>query len=216
MTGRFLLNSVLLALMLLNALAVTGMRRDHTRPNFSFMREMVDSVPYDAFSASPVFPDGRTLRQAIPGTVSRAMLPLHYAATPEDAERAAAELESPYAQLSPTPESQAPIQTAIQAGADAYRVNCIPCHGVSGAGDGPVALRGYPPPPPFTAEHAVQMSDGQMFHVITYGQGNMAGYAGQVSREDRWNIILYIRSLQQAAAPAQNPQADVPDRGNLE
>jgi hypothetical protein len=35
-----------------------------------------------------------------------------------------------------------------------------------------------------------------LFHIITYGQTNMAAYASQVAREDRWAAILHIRHLQ--------------------
>jgi hypothetical protein len=38
-----------------------------------------------------------------------------------------------------------------------------------------------------------------MFHILTYGQGNMASYAGQLSVEDRWQVLLRVRELQQAA-----------------
>jgi hypothetical protein len=53
-----------------------------------------------------------------------------------------------------------------------------------------------PPPPSFLAEKTLKMKDGQMFHVVTYGQGNMAAYAGQVPPEDRWAVILHLRQLQ--------------------
>jgi hypothetical protein len=43
------------------------------------------------------------------------------------------------------------------------------------------------------------MKDGQMFHILTHGQGNMASYAGQLLSADRWQVILHIRSLQQQA-----------------
>jgi mono/diheme cytochrome c family protein len=46
------------------------------------------------------------------------------------------------------------------------------------------------------------MKDGQLFHVLTYGQNNMPSYASQLSRGDRWNVILYVRTLQVAAAQA--------------
>ena len=49
------------------------------------------------------------------------------------------------------------------------------------------------------------MKDGQMFHVLSYGQNNMPSYASQLSRDDRWNVIVYLRSLQSAAIPM--PQA---------
>jgi hypothetical protein len=43
------------------------------------------------------------------------------------------------------------------------------------------------------------MKDGQLFHVVTYGQGNMPAHAAQLSQDDRWQVILHLRSLQQAA-----------------
>jgi mono/diheme cytochrome c family protein len=45
------------------------------------------------------------------------------------------------------------------------------------------------------------MKDGQMFHVLTYGQGNMPSFAAQLSREDRWNVILHVRMLQKPYTP---------------
>ena len=53
----------------------------------------------------------------------------------------------------------------------------------------------------------MQMKDGQLFHILTHGQNNMASYASQLSREDRWNVIVYVRSLQAAAKPATAPPA---------
>jgi len=72
----------------------------------------------------------------------------------------------------------------------------LPCHGAHGTGDGTVAQRGFPMPASLLAPRAVQMADGQMFHVLTYGQNNMPSYAVQVGREDRWRVIAYVRSLQ--------------------
>jgi mono/diheme cytochrome c family protein len=46
------------------------------------------------------------------------------------------------------------------------------------------------------------MKDGQIFHILTYGQNNMPSYAGQISRDDRWKVIAYVRSLQAQRAPA--------------
>ena len=79
---------------------------------------------------------------------------------------------------------------------------------------GPVTQRGVPPPPSLLAPHAVQIKDGQLFHILTYGQNNMASYASQLSRDDRWNVIVYVRSLQAAAklappAPPATPAAPV-------
>jgi hypothetical protein len=35
--------------------------------------------------------------------------------------------------------------------------------------------------------------------VITYGLRNMPSHAAQLTREDRWKVILHVRSLQKAA-----------------
>ena len=55
-------------------------------------------------------------------------------------------------------------------------------------------------------EHALNMTEGQMYHVISLGQGNMASYASQVTRDDRWRAIIHIRRLQ--TAPPLDPATD--------
>ena len=170
-------------------------RRDFSRPNLEFLPEMVRSVPYDSFSPNPNFPDGKTLQQPVPGTIPRGFLPLHYEATPQDAERAGEELQNPYSMQD---------TEALQRGELVYRNFCLPCHGTEGRGNGPVILRGYPAPPPLISNRAIGMKDGQMFHIITYGQRNMSPHATQISREDRWKVILHIRTLQLPRLSAQS------------
>ncbi len=208
MKPRSYVNLALFAAILLTAALTLAMRRDTSQPNFMFLPEMVYSVAYDAFAPNPVFADGQTLQTPAHGTIARGRTPLHYTAAPEDAVRAGAELKNPFE--TPTGErAEQQRQAYLDRGAQVFRSFCIPCHGPSGAGDGPVARRGFPPPPSLTGERAVNMKDGQMFHVLTYGQGNMASYAAQVFPEDRWKVILHIRELQQMSATA---QADAPAR----
>jgi len=90
-----------------------------------------------------------------------------------------------------------------------YAAFCAVCHGAGGLGDGSVTKRGVPPPPSLLADHARQMPDGEIYHLLTLGRGNMASYATQVQRADRWKVIRYIRSLQKPpeAPPAQETQA---------
>ncbi len=86
-------------------------------------------------------------------------------------------------------------------GGETYRVFCISCHGSSGAGDGPVAQRGFPPPPSLLTGNSLKMKDGQLFHIVTYGQGSMPGFAPQLTPAERWDAVNYIRSLQPAPPP---------------
>ena len=87
-------------------------------------------------------------------------------------------------------------QVSARPGALVYQIYCQPCHGGAGKGDGPVALRGFPPPPSLLADHAVRLSDGEMFEIISHGQKNMPAYAVQTPPQDRRAAISYIRSLQ--------------------
>ena len=89
-----------------------------------------------------------------------------------------------------------PSQTPARAGAVVYQIYCQPCHGGAGKGDGAVAVRGFPPPPSFLAEHAVHLTDDQMFEIVSRGQKNMPSYAVQVPPQDRRAAISYVRSLQ--------------------
>ncbi|MGZ5443504.1 MAG: c-type cytochrome [Thermoanaerobaculia bacterium] len=179
---RTIVNVVLL-LLTIGLLSLNWLvRSDAATRNFDVLPNMVESVPYDSFARNPNFADGKTLREPVPGTVFRGHLPLHYAATPADAVRAGLELTSPPA--------------SVARGAIVYANFCETCHGPAGKGDGRVAQRGFPAPPSFLAPKALQMRDGQMFHVLTYGQNNMPSYASQIAREDRWAAIAYVRTLQ--------------------
>lgn len=173
---------------------------DPLRPNFEFMpSNMVHAVAAETFAASSILSGGQTLQAPPLGSIARGMLPLHYAATPEDAARAGVELTNPFRPDDPV---------AVARGAAIYATFCQVCHGAGGLGDGPVTTRGFPPPLSLLADHARQIKDGQVFHILTYGQKNMPVYAPQISREDRWKVILHVRQLQQRAmSPTSQPPA---------
>jgi mono/diheme cytochrome c family protein len=183
--------------LLLTFLASVGLQLafhpEPARPNREFLPEMVRTPRYNAYSPNPNFPNGQTLQSPMPGTIPRGLLPLHYTATPEDAARAGESLPS----LVRAGDAQ-----SIARGSAVYSNFCQPCHGPAGRGDGLVVLRGFPAPPSLYADNARKMKDGQIFHILTYGQTNMPPYAPQISREDRWNVVAFVRSLQKQSAPA--------------
>ena len=201
---RGIINGVLLIALLASLGAVWALRPDPARPNREIFPEMVRTQRYNAFAPNPNFADGKTLQRPVEGTIPRGHLPLHYAATPADALRAGEELKTPYG---------APDAAVEARGAFVFTNFCQVCHGSAGRGDGPVPMRGYPAPPSLLADHALKLKDGQMFHILSYGQNNMPSYAGQLSREDRWKAIVHVRDLQAkalkeaASAPAAVPAA---------
>ena len=54
-------------------------------------------------------------------------------------------------------------------------------------------------PANLTEDRVVQMADGDIFNVITYGRRTMPPYFEQVRIEERWHIVAYLRVLQRAA-----------------
>ena len=190
---RSFLNVVLLILVVGTFGLNWALRRQPNERNLEAIPQMVDAVPFDAYTENPNFPDGKTLQPPPAHAVVRGLPPLHYAATPEDARRAGEELTSSFS---------ATDAVALARGAAVYATFCQVCHGPQGKGDGPVAQRGFPAPPSLLAPNALAMRDGQLFHVITYGQNVMPGYAAQIAREDRWQAVLHVRRLQEAASSA--------------
>lgn len=191
MNVRLFVNAALLFALIVVAGVSWFLRADAARPNAEFMPDMAHSERYNAYSANPDFADGKTLQPSPRGTIARGHMPLLYTATAQDAVRAGEELTNPYAANA----------NVVQRGAFVFANYCAVCHGGDGKGMGPVAQRGYPPPPSLLAQRARNIKDGQMFHVLTFGQNNMPSYAGQLSRDDRWIAILYVRSLQQQTLP---------------
>jgi len=131
----------------------------------------------------------------VPGSVPRGPLPLAYVATSEDAVRAGAELTNPFA---------AAASATLVRGETMFKAFCQPCHGAEGRGDGLAVQHGLPAPPSLMTQRVRDMKDGQIFHVISYGQNTMSPYAVQMVQDDRWRAIVYLRSVQ-ARLPVDPP-----------
>lgn len=87
---------------------------------------------------------------------------------------------------------------ALDRGQERYNIFCSACHGMTGYGDGIVARRGFNKPAPanYHDDRLRKAPVGHFFDVMTNGWGAMPSYASQISVEDRWKIIAYIRALQ--------------------
>ncbi|WNG55904.1 cytochrome c [Archangium gephyra] len=188
---RFLIGTSVLA-----AALQVGCERDVSQPNLEYAPDMYGSVPYDSYAPNPNTRDGKTLMAPAAGSIPRGYSPLHHGPGPEEATRAATDLKNPF-------EASEPV---LERGKVAFNRYCSHCHGSSGLGDGLVAAR-FPGPPSLLAEHARGLADGQLFHIITQGQGLMPAHGSQVAPEDRWKIVHYLRSLQ---SPARTARKDTP------
>jgi mono/diheme cytochrome c family protein len=90
-----------------------------------------------------------------------------------------------------------------------FNINCAVCHGAKGGNDGPLAPKVGGVKSIIAASPGY--SDGRIFYVMTYGQNNMGSYASQLSREQRWRIVQYIRTLEPKTAVAVTPEVPKKD-----
>lgn len=173
------------------------LRVDNSRPNFqvNLGDDMTYSPAYKSFETNPNFANGRTLQDPVPGTVARGTQRFHFEATPQDALRAGEELANPFDLA-----TEQGIASA-ERGQVVFQFFCTTCHGGDGAGKGPVAQRGFPPPPSLLTGKSLEMKDGQLLHILTFGQNSMPQFAAQLPPDRRWDVINYIRRLQREAKP---------------
>jgi mono/diheme cytochrome c family protein len=95
----------------------------------------------------------------------------------------------------------------LERGQQRFNIDCSPCHGRSGQGDGTIVQRGFPHPPSYFSEKLRDAPNQHFYDVITHGYGVMYPYADRVEPADRWAITAYIRALQASASAS---LSDVP------
>jgi S-disulfanyl-L-cysteine oxidoreductase SoxD len=101
--------------------------------------------------------------------------------------------------LSSTPEN-------LARGKALFLMNCSPCHGESGLGNGPVAHLLKDQPKNLVTGQSKDLPDGYIYGVIRNGILLMPSYADAMSASERWQVVLFVRSLQQSAARQKTAQ----------
>ena len=95
---------------------------------------------------------------------------------------------------------------AIAAGRDAFTGSCAECHGSTGDGTGVFGAATYPPATDLTSHDVVEKSDAELFWITKNGLSftAMPSFGDQYSDQDIWNIVAYMRSLQNGQPAAVN------------
>jgi mono/diheme cytochrome c family protein len=151
-----------------------------SQPRTVYMPDMAYSPALKAQEEGSNFP-------VVRGTVSRDFQKYEYLNDPDAAGR---ELKNPVQQTAAN----------FKRGQVMYNTYCIVCHGAGGDGDGTIVPK-FPRPPSLHSDKVRGWSDGRIYHVITVGQNLMPSYATQISQQDRWALIHYVRALQRAKKP---------------
>ncbi|MBI1222001.1 MAG: c-type cytochrome [Bacteroidetes bacterium] len=85
---------------------------------------------------------------------------------------------------------------AAGAGKKIFNVQCAACHGEQGKGDGIVAVSLTPPPANLQSAFTKTESDGAIYWKITAGNAPMPSYKLALKDPERWQLVTYIRELQ--------------------
>lgn len=91
-------------------------------------------------------------------------------------------------------------EESLTRGAELFAINCQMCHGVTGAGNGPIApfLTDFKPAN-LTSEVAQSKSDGSIFLTITNGMdGRMPALNENLTVSERWDVVNFVRTLKKA------------------
>jgi mono/diheme cytochrome c family protein len=148
---------------------------------FSWMSDQDKAVVQET---NEIFENGLTMQNPVEGSVARGYIPYPFKDKPEDAGKL---LVNPVI----------PDVENLAVGKEKYDIYCSPCHGYLGEGDS--RLRGqFPNPPSIHSEKVRTWSDGRIYHVITEGQNVMPSYRSQLTRQERWAIVNYLRVLQRS------------------
>jgi len=204
MTGRLLRAGVIASVV-----ALTGCARGCTssRPPIHINPSMYNQPKVLPQTASDFFYNGASMRDPVPGTIPIGGLKEY-----------GAFFTGKGADGQFVPKIPEPVTPAlVERGQQRYTIYCQPCHDARGDGHGILFQRGSVPTASFHQEKILKYPDGQIFDVITNGQGLMPGYRWPIQEPDRWAIIAYVRELErkrlESATPASagpSPSAPAP------
>lgn len=161
---------------------------DKSKPNVEVIQDMMESPAVKAQEFDENSPDHRGMRIPPEGTVPVGFSPYKFAKN----------LEGMTA--NPNPLAGDMSSEVLLTGQKYYFTNCAVCHGPSGVGGEvmPVGAKLPLKPPSILSDKIRGWTDGQIYHVISQGQGVMRPYSSHIPQKYRWQVVNYIRHLQKS------------------
>lgn len=163
--------------------------KDSSKPNVELIQDMLESPAIKAQEYDEDSPNHSGMRVPPEGTQPVGFTPYRYA---KDIAGAAHNVNPLAGDFS---------EDTLKVGLKYFQTNCAVCHGDHGQGGEklPVGEKMALKPPPLTSEKITKWTDGQIYHVITMGQGVMGPYASHIPQKYRWQVVNYVRHLQKEA-----------------
>lgn len=157
----------------------------HNQTNIELVTNMMDQPSVKSQDWIPEEGDKGQMRMPAAHSVPRNYTPYPYADDPAAAEK----------QVNPHAGDMSP--EILNVGHKYFDIYCSICHGVTGEGNGNVAVMMDAKPRNLISAEAKAYTDGRIFHAMSAGRGVMRPYISQIpDPEIRWKIVNYVRSLQ--------------------
>ena len=147
------------------------------------MSHMLDQPKVIPQQGSHFFKDGHGMRQPVAGTVARGYLPLGVASQDDAA-----------ALTNPLPRTEA----VLAVGKQKFTERCAVCHGALATGVGSLTAAYGAKPANLQSQQIRDYPDGKIYWVIVNGKNAMPSHAADLSVDQRWSVVHYVRALQRA------------------
>jgi cytochrome c1 len=157
--------------------------KDNKSPNYQYFPNMYESVAYETYGESKAFPNGKVNQIPPVGTIKRGYVPYDYPNTNEGYEASKVNLKSPLDSAS----------VDLEKSKELYDIYCAICHGEKGNGKGNLVVREKILGVPNYKDRNI--TQGSIFHVMTYGINSMGSYANQLDTKERWLVAAYVMKL---------------------
>ena len=152
-------------------------------PNYQYFPNMYESVGYETYSESSAFKDGKEGQLPAEGSINRGFQPEEYENSTAGYDLAKLNQKSPLDSLTRNPEK----------GKELFEIYCVACHGSAGDGNGPLVKKEKFLGVPNYKDR--EITEGSIYHVITFGLNSMGSHANQLNPEERWLVADYVLKL---------------------
>ncbi|WP_452219902.1 c-type cytochrome [Lacinutrix salivirga] len=166
-------------------LVVFASCQKQSRPNYQFMPNMYEPVPYETYQESDAFANGIEAQLPAEGSISRGYVPFEIDNNNDGYLLAKETLKSPLDS----------VQVDYEVGGPLYQIYCAICHGNKGDGKGKLVQREKILGIPRFDDAGRAITEGSIYHTIYYGKNAMGSYANQLNEEERWQVTAYVLKL---------------------
>lgn len=200
-------------LLIVAGVTIFGLRGSRSlKPPIEVFPDMDRQAKYHPQDVSGLFPDGRSDRPSVPGSVPHPTdFQRHYShLLPKDRYYSDSYLATGTTGLDAkgqplygrgfpkqgTDGQPVLSEDRMARGRQMFNLYCAVCHGAAGDGQGITRAYGMNATANLHEERFRSMPEGEIFNTITNGKNTMLSYGPRIAPDDRWAIILYLRALQ--------------------